>query len=295
MFSKKITIFIKRNLKYLIIKLFYKFKLDLLYFQKKDRFELVLENSQYSPISKNEDIVNAIKTIIPVGCNKELIRVGGDGDGAYLLPNDIYQIDACFSPGTSSHKFFEDDLANIYNVKSFLSDASVNESELDLIENMQFFQKKWIGDFNSKDTLTIEQWIKNCGHKNSNNLLLQMDIEGCEYSSIISIPEEQLKKFKIIVIEFHDLDRLIKARFLNHIFMPVMNKILEYFDCVHAHGNNNCGIVEMAEIKVPKVIELSFYRKDLNIGKKEKLIPHPLDILNVSSLPPLILDNIWRN
>lgn len=293
--NEKIKVFIKRNIKLFIIKIFYVLNFDLLYFKKKSRFEVVIENSKYSPYSRDEDILNAIKKIVPVGCSKELVRIGGDGDGAYLVPDDFNGIEACFSPGTSSCKEFEDDLAKKYEIKSFLSDASISESSLNLIKDLQFFQKKWIGDFNSKDTITMSSWIASCGHSYSKNLILQMDIEGCEFQSLLSIPEEDLKKFRILVIEFHDLERLSNSRFLNNTFMPVISKILNHFDCVHAHGNNNVGIVNLAEIKIPKVIELSFYRKNRNLGEKKKLMPHPLDILNVKDRPPVLLDGIWTN
>ena len=37
----------------------------------------------------------------------KLIRLGGRGDGAYLLPDDLQDIQACFSPGVSDSKLFE--------------------------------------------------------------------------------------------------------------------------------------------------------------------------------------------
>tara|TARA_B100000886_G_scaffold321153_1_gene263157 strand:- start:605 stop:1492 length:888 start_codon:yes stop_codon:yes gene_type:complete len=295
MFYYQAKIFLKRNLKLFLIKIFYLFKLDLIYLKKKDRFEIVLENSTFFKKSSDEEIINAIYKTVPKGCNKELIRIGGTTDGAYLLPDDLDDVEACFSPGTSSCKNFEDDLAQKYNIKSFLADASIDKSKLDLITNLQFFQKKWIGDFDSQDTLSMKSWIDHSGYGNSKNLLLQMDIEGCEYQSLLSMPEKYLKKFKIIVIEFHDLERLEKTRFLNQIFDPVINKILNYFDCVHIHGNNNCGIINLANINIPKVIELTFYRKSCNKGERKKLLPHPLDIKNVDDLPPIVLDKIWTN
>lgn len=53
----------------------------------------------------------AIELMVPKGCSKELIRIGGSGDGAYLLPDDLTAIDACFLPGVSTLVNFELQLA----------------------------------------------------------------------------------------------------------------------------------------------------------------------------------------
>lgn len=43
----------------------------------------------------------------PVPCPYRLIRIGGHEDGAYLVPDDLANVRACFSPGVSNHKDFE--------------------------------------------------------------------------------------------------------------------------------------------------------------------------------------------
>jgi hypothetical protein len=46
-----------------------------------------------------------------------LIRIDGKRDGAYLAPNDLEAIDACFSPGVSNIKKFEDELVAKYGIR----------------------------------------------------------------------------------------------------------------------------------------------------------------------------------
>ena len=53
----------------------------------------------------------------------ELIRIGGDGDGGYLLPDILNDISYCFSPGVSQTSFFEKELSENYNIQSFMVDA----------------------------------------------------------------------------------------------------------------------------------------------------------------------------
>lgn len=268
-------------------------KLDLLFLCNGKRFNSFIEHSDLTNESDTDEIIDAIKLTVPVGCSKPLIRIGGDKDGAYLIPNDLNDIDACFSPGTDYTKSFEDELAKKYQIKSFMSDASVKTSSLKLIEGYQFFQEKWISDFNYKNTMTLSNWIKSVNLDNPKNLILQMDIEGSEYSSLIQTSESCLKKFKILAIEFHNLDYLKNERFLNQRFVPVLRRILQNFDCVHAHANNASPCFEIGDYKIPRTLELTFYRKDCNHGEKKRHIPHKKDIVNAPSHPPIVLGKPW--
>ena len=44
--------------------------------------------------------------------------------------------------------------------------------------------------------------------KSGGDLLLQMDIDGDEYETLLSMPILLQKRFRIIVVEFHYLDYL---------------------------------------------------------------------------------------
>ena len=54
--------------------------------------------------------------------------------------------------------------------------------------------------------LGFQPLMLNSNASNSNSLIGQIDIEGGEYNLIIDTPLNVLKKFKILVIEFHNLN-----------------------------------------------------------------------------------------
>ena len=56
----------------------------------------------------------------------DLIRIGGEGDGGYLVPNILGGVSHCFSPGVSFTSDFESHLSKTYDIKSFMADASVD-------------------------------------------------------------------------------------------------------------------------------------------------------------------------
>ena len=77
-----------------------------------------------------KDLERFIEKFRPKSVGKELIRMGGKGDGAYLLPDDLSGISACFSPGVDVSSTFEEELAENYGIDSFMVDFSVEKPQL---------------------------------------------------------------------------------------------------------------------------------------------------------------------
>jgi hypothetical protein len=259
-----------------------------------DAIEQLLEFCPWDRPALEEDLREAIQLMVPVGCSRPLIRLGGDGDGAYLLPDDLDGIDACFSPGVADCITLERELAAQHGIPCHLCDGSVDGQGLDLDPELHHFQQRWLGSHDNDTTLSLDAWVLGSAQQGSSNLLLQMDIEGAEYSCLLAASDSVLAKFRIVVIEFHFLARLASARFLNSRFLPVLRKLERHFDCVHAHANNCCGTTQLCGIEVPNVIELSFYRSTLNQPPRQPpCLPHPLDVINVGTNPPLLLGPPW--
>ena len=75
-----------------------------------------------------------------------LARVGGNGDGGYLVPRNLVGISDCFSPGAENRKQFEDELVDRYGIRTHIADFS---SDFDMFttawrESQQTFTKKWL-------------------------------------------------------------------------------------------------------------------------------------------------------
>ena len=121
-------------------------------------------------------IINLINNIKAHELGYNLIRIGPNGDGGYLIPDIIKNIDACFSPGVGKIHGFENDLLK-KGIKVFMADKTVSKPNLKFT-NYDFLKKN-LGSFNDEETITLDQWIYEKGV--NKNLLLQMDIEGSEY------------------------------------------------------------------------------------------------------------------
>jgi hypothetical protein len=262
-------------------------------FSNREDYESICAKDSLTSLDQLREI---ILKIAPKPCGHPLIRVGRAGDGGYLVPDDLLGVDACFSPGTSNVKDFEDDLAVRFGIKSFMCDFSSDLEKLKtpLIPGMQHFEKKWLDIENSEINIDINDWVLRNATPGV-DLILQMDIEGAEYRNILHAREDILSRFRIIVLEMHQLAMLSRSQFAHGVFGPVIDKLSTHFTCVHAHANNCCGATTFGPgIYVPNVIELTFIRNDRMIPCEMPLVlPHELDFVNVSHKPPLHLDGIW--
>jgi hypothetical protein len=226
-----------------------------------------------------EKITSLINSLHPINCGKELIRLGPNGDGGYLIPNDLESITACFSPGVDEISDFE--LACYHRgMQVYLADRSVSKPNLPLPKNKYHFLKKHIGCFSNCDCITLDDWVNNYEPEPEKELLLQMDIEGCEYISIVNMSEQLLKRFRVLVIEFHFLDELWNPRFFD-LAEITFNKLLHNHSCIHIHPNNCCGMSKHKGIKIPRMAEFTFLRNDrVDFQGYRSDFPHPLDYDN---------------
>jgi hypothetical protein len=232
-----------------------------------------------------------LQTLRPRRCAPPLIRVGGAGDGGYLIPDDLAGIEYCFSPGVCSTADFEDELAD-RGIRSFLADHSVTAPPL--VRPEFVFERKFIGARNDDVYMTLGAWKDRHLPGYAGELLLQMDIEGSEYEVILNAPSELLSSFRIIVLELHDLDRLFDP-FAYRIMRTCFEKLLRDFYVVHAHPNNCSGVFEYGGVEMPEVVEVTFYNRGRGTpGPYRQDFPHALDADNCPGRPALILPACWR-
>ncbi len=251
---------------------------------------------EYLPgeITSTDKLKGFFKMIKPTAITTPLIRLGGAYDGGYLVPDDLESIQACFSPGVADVCRFEEDLADL-GIKSYMADYSV---EAPPVENALFhFEKRHLGLANDSHTMRLHDWIIREIPQAEVDLILEMDIEGAEYQVLLDTPVDTLRRFRIIVIEFHALTRLFSAAifpFLNQVF----RKLTDDFEIVHIHPNNCCAVLEHNDFEVPNVVEFTFYRKDRANAVKSDLtltFPHTLDAPNILNIEDIKLPTCWNS
>lgn len=211
-------------------------------------------------LTPQHQVINLLNRIRPNENGHKLIRIGGPGDGGYLVPDDLMGITECFSPGSNKLSNFEGDLADRWKIKSFICD-SVEEKPSEL-SNHQDFTAAWVGPASDNDKfISLEDWVK-MKSQSSGDLILQMDIEGAEFLTLLAVSTELLAKFRIVVVELHFLEALKNRWAFSQIYLPFFERLLKIFDVVHLHPNNCCGTWNYGDFEFPRIIELTLHRKD---------------------------------
>ena len=230
-----------------------------------------------------------IQKLFPILPGRELIRLGPEGDGGYLVPDDLAGIEACFSPGVSLVSGFEKDCADL-GMKVFLADKSVdNPAES---HDMFHFTKKFVGVTTNDDFMTLDDLVAASLPGSQTDLMLQIDIEGYEYETFLGMSDSLLRRFRIIVAEFHSLEQLWNRPFFK-LASRAFEKILQTHACIHIHPNNCRRLLNLNGLSIPRVAEFTFLRKDRILSTSyAKNFPHALDFDNCKK-PQFPLPKCW--
>jgi len=212
----------------------------------------------------------------PYECGYPLIRYGFNGDGGYLIPAIPVNWDGIVSPGVGGSIEFEKSLASS-STKVILIDGTVECPE-DLPSNFYFYSKMLASHSRNTTEITLAQILEKHNLKKKSNLL-QMDIEGFEWEILPNVIDSDLLEFQIFIVEFHFSDLLLNAANLFSKEKIIKQLLESYFVC-HFHINNAGGFFFFNGKRYPKVLEVTWLRRDIFTKGKPANIPHTLDFPN---------------
>jgi hypothetical protein len=235
------------------------------------------------PAEKQVPFFHAIQ---PVRTEHDMVRIGGDEDGGYLVPDDLDGLVACFSPGVSDTATFELDMLD-RGIRTFQIDGSIAQTPLNHPDNR--FEAKFLGIVSDERTVTLDDWVRNSLGDTDGDLILQMDIEGHEWLALAQVSDATLKRFRIMVLELHGLDRVFES-FGATVLTPVLERLRLHFDIVHLHANNVVPVMKGRRHAVAPLVEATLLRKDRSRQRGPiEAFPHPLDRDNLRGRPPTIV------
>ena len=110
------------------------------------------------------EVKRLISDLRPVTNGHHLVRIG-DGDGGYLVPDDLLNIEGCFSAGSDKIMVFESHLADVYGIKSHILDKL--EKKPEELSDFQEFRNGWLSTFNGTENVTLKTWVDETNLKDS--------------------------------------------------------------------------------------------------------------------------------
>jgi hypothetical protein len=211
------------------------------------------------------------------------LRLGNKGDGGYVIAKLPGDYDCYISAGVNDEESFSRDFINYYNMdlsQNYAFDGTINGYPYNYTNNIHFVKKNISGK-NTSNTTNLKYLINKY-----DDIFLKMDIEGGEYPWLECLNENDLLKFKQIVIEYHCLnDDRFGCNYENK--MKCLDKLANTHYIIHAHPNNN-GVgwgVDREVNGIPNIIELTYIRKNCLENPVLNTTPFPIEGLDYKNAP----------
>lgn len=235
-------------------------------------------------LTPKEQLLSALYKLRPRRFSSELIRIGSSGDGGYLLPTEVSEVEFVISPGVGNSVEFELDMLKRFGTSSILIDKSVNKNP-DWPPEFTF-ESRYLGARNQQEFLDLGGIIDKYTLSRK-KILLQMDIEGFEYEVLMRSSKETLNSFDYIVLELHDLNFWIRSELFNRFFLPAIENLFQDFTPIHFHANSAGGTTRIYGVTFPNTVELTLVSQThAGIQDGYALLPHTLDKKN-TNLPEI--------
>ena len=215
--------------------------------------------------------------------NCQLERFGEANDGGYLMCGNLLDdIESGYSYGISGYDKWGCDISSRYDVPVHQYDC-FNPTQPSCPDGNTLFHTECVGD----TTATIEnrlfdtiekQFAKN--GDTAKRIALKIDVEGAEWDSLLSTPDEVLQQIDQMAVEFHwerDQSRWIQQER----YARLVRRLREFFEIAHLHFNNaSCS--PGLEPFPAWAYEVLFVSKRLAVVDASRQVAglHPLDAPN---------------
>ena len=233
-----------------------------------------------------QNILRLLRMLRTSSASCPKIRVGASGDGGYVVNDDLSELDGVVSIGIGTDVSFDLALAE-QGVPIFQYDHTVERPP---VEHARFVFRKleWARN-DSGTTRSLDAMITENQLAARRNLLLKFDVEGAEWDAIHSVTPATLSLFRIIVAEFHWLERIADP---NHfeVMWQVFSKLTAQHVPTHLHANNYGGVVLVEGVILPRLLEITLLRRDrAQFVAESHPVPTMLDYRNNPEIPELVL------
>ena len=251
------------------------------------RGEYVLQKEDRCFLENVRELIS-IMDVVPKG---NLVRIGKNNDGGYLMLDDFVERGGvAYSLGIAADVSWDKDMADRgYDI--FMYDHTINALPED---NVRFHWKK-VGVAADKEYgsefETLEQMLDENGHSLTKEMILKMDVEGAEWGCFSMTSTDTLDQFDQIVLELHQIIEF----WIKESILEVLKKINQTHQCIHVHLNNYSSHIMVDSVPYADSIEVTFVnRRKYSFVKSSHYLPHEKDQPCNPLMPELILRDYYR-
>jgi hypothetical protein len=235
-------------------------------------------------IARQRGVFEALSLLTPYDLPAERkIRIGGPGDGGYVLVDRLRPAQAVMSFGIGTTVTFDRDLAGRgHSVLLF-------DHTIDALPDKHpgfTWYPEGVGGFANPPAgvFTLADHMAKLPH-GGEAPILKMDVEGAEWDVLTETPMGLLRRFEQLVLELHELPRLEERRFCSMAWKALAT-LSSAFTLCHVHANNFGSIQTICGFPVPETLEVTYIRSDLvTVAPSTTFYPTPLDTGNCLDWP----------
>jgi FkbM family methyltransferase len=220
-------------------------------------------------------ILTLLKPRSVVGGSK--VRVGRANDGGYVMLEHALNNVPVYSVGISNDVSWDLEMVK-RRCQIFQYDHTIER--LPVKHDNFRWEKFGIAGTTSADgrLLSMEDLLQRNKHTHKDNLILKLDVEGCEWDVLQKIASSTLAKFSQIVVELHCFDRLGTTADYESIYFGLY-KLAETHQLVHVHANNCGWLCVLGGVPLPSAVEVTYVRRrDHSFELCRDVFPTPLDM-----------------
>lgn len=239
-------------------------------------------------IARQRGVFEALSLLTPYDLPAERkIRLGGPGDGGYVLVDRLRPAQAVMSFGVGPTVSFDRDLAERGHPVLLFDhtiDALPGEHP-----GFTWYPEgiSGLADPGAKLFTLADHMAKL--PPGGEAPILKMDVEGAEWDVLTETPMGLLRRFEQIVLELHNLPRMEGQRFRSMAW-KALAKLSSSFTLCHVHANNFGTLATVCGFPVPETLEVTYIRSDLvEVAQSTTFYPTPLDTGNCLDWPDLPL------
>lgn len=210
----------------------------------------------------------------------ELVRLGSDNDGGYLVLDHWAGIVGVISGGAGDNVDFEVEVAK-RDIPVHVYDHTVGSLPCGDVEGL-IHHREPLGTSGTSLAAALTRVPEG-------ELVLKIDIDGAEWGLFDGVQQE-LSRFRHIVLELHGLHQLGDS-----LWWERAQRVLRSLDATHAsvhlHANNFGAYAIVGGVPVPDIIEVSYVRRDTYelAARRASAVAHALDQPNDPTRPEYAL------
>ena len=225
-----------------------------------NRFNSLISNEDFrvqTSESHTESLRKLIDSLKPVGTNLNLVRLGGNSDGSYVIPLELIDTNSyLISGGIENNNKFEMELAR-HGVFGIQIDNSIDEPPQKSL-NFKFIRRT-ISNRDDDENISLSTLIKEAPE--AYRIIMKLDIEGSEVLALNNLTEDELNKVECLVMELHNLSAITDAKFKKTL-LKLLEKLKESeLVSVFVQANNGCLAYNIGGLLLPDNIELTFIKR----------------------------------